>query len=597
MADDKLPGISEHRRNSPLSGKQQSQNFADKQTKEDLAANTKAMSSLIAAIKEGTEEKKAETKLTDDVTNIEKLISKYGLNELKNEFTMARKMLEDPKASEEEKALALETIEVIRENAESEEERREKAKEQAEANSLLLKMSNGLDKVASGIENFTSNALAAGGLIATALLFIDPEKFFEILRKGLEGMVALVEAFDLFIKGDFKGAWERLGQDAGSVTGVLLFISAFIIGPLIRGLSAVFKILRSVGTGLTKAFNFFKKGLNFLKPSNIKNVFGNLVQGIKNFFGRFKDIGARISGFFKGPAGGKIVGIFGKIGKLIGKLFIPVAAIWYSIQGIIAGFKKEGSFFEKIETGLKTTFRELLGFFIDLPQWLIGKFVGLFSKEKGQSIIDFDTRGLIDQVTEFLFFGPARMIRDFLSNAWASTTEMISTWWESFNFKTWITESILDPVINFFSNLGTKIKEAFLGAVESVGNFISDIGDTISNFIKGVLRAGLPDPGKPWYSISGAAARLVPDAVYEYAGINPDTGEIMDKGDVGSGSEMLATSQENAQSEAGTNKQTVVTAVTQQNSPSTNSNTNVVMAYSPTSPTSGDLASASANNR
>ena len=54
-------------------------------------------------------------------------------------------------------------------------------------------------------------------------------------------------------------------------------------------------------------------------------------------------------------------------------------------------------------------------------------------------------------------------------------------------------------------------------------------GNMAENFVKTILRMILPDPGadRAWYDPRGLVAKAIPDSVYEYAGMNPQTGAIL----------------------------------------------------------------------
>ena len=52
---------------------------------------------------------------------------------------------------------------------------------------------------------------------------------------------------------------------------------------------------------------------------------------------------------------------------------------------------------------------------------------------------------------------------------------------------------------------------------------LAGIGDMASEFVKKILRSVLPNPGGS--GPASWAAKAIPDSIYEYAGINPKTGE------------------------------------------------------------------------
>src|SRR6056300_1126193 len=149
------------------------------------------MDSLIKTLKDSTESNKAESETVDMQMFLDQFkdsmkVGDTNVKALKVEFEKANEILNNQSSTAQEKELAEKQIEAIKENVESEEEKREKQKAQDEANSILNKMAGKLDGVAKGLDVFVSNATGAGGLLAAALLFIDPNKFFEILNGLIE---------------------------------------------------------------------------------------------------------------------------------------------------------------------------------------------------------------------------------------------------------------------------------------------------------------------------------------------------------------------------------------------------------------------------
>ena len=79
----------------------------------------------------------------------------------------------------------------------------------------------------------------------------------------------------------------------------------------------------------------------------------------------------------------------------------------------------------------------------------------------------------------------------------------------------------MDPL---FEDVKKFIRDAFTGNLELPTFSIGDTGDTT----KSILRAVLPPP-QPFDLFKPASypSNFIPDEVYEYAGINPQTGETI----------------------------------------------------------------------
>lgn len=555
-----------------LSPAQVAAGFGGKERKEQV----RSMQDLVSALKENTEQNKEAKAMSETNIELESFFDKFKgeFNDLESQFIQAKNILADPKAPDAEKQLANEQIEAIKENAQSEEERREQLKKEEEANSFLAQISESSNRMASGLESFMGNVFAAGGLLATAMLFIDPETFINTLKSAVEGITAVISSISQFIEGDFTGGFETLENNLGSVLGVLTAGVLLILPTIIRAVG-------SVAAGFQKVVTFFK-----------------------NFSGA------------KGVGG--LNKLFGNIGKFVGRIFAPLTAIFFAIKGIQEGLQTEGSILDKINAGFKEALTGIIAFVLDLPKMLLSGLFKLFGEnEAAEAVSEFDTKGFLGGIYD--------KISGFISS-------MVSGFLNFFNFNendidTESTGGLVASIIAAPYNLLKGIVSKILGlfglekAEEEVSNFsfttlikdlaslvwttlrnivgwfadlitgqtsfsetISDIGQVIDDFIRGVLRAGLPDPSQPWYSVQGAASKLIPSAIYEYAGLDPDTGERLEpipmETEAGNlGADVLAQSQENATA-TGMSKSEVITVVSADNSNKSSTSTTVVMDYS-----------------
>jgi len=551
MAEDKLPGISKTREQSKLTGKQQAQNFAGKQIIDEVASNKKIMEKLIESINENTEEQKKETETATTVLDTSQLLDKLDMSALQKEFQSAKQILENPKATPEEQSLALQQIEVIKENAISEEERREQQKKEDEANSILLQIANGVDATAKGLEDFVGNALQAGGLLATALLLIDPETFFNILTSAIEGVSAIISSIGDFIDGDFSAGFEKIKNNLGAVLGVITTGILVFIGPILKLVS---------GTA-----RFFKSIVNF-----------------------FKNFGKNMS---------KLGKVFKFIGKLVGRIFLPITALVFAIKGLVKGFQKEGSIGEKITAGLSAAVGGILDFILGIPKKALSGLLGLLGFDAGaEAVNNFSFTEFIANIGEWA--------SGFISNLWTNIKTGISNGLENIGNALGNAGDFLQKIADFLhqtvANVWQSIKDSFSDGLERAGNFLSGIGSAISNFIKSILRAVLPDPDaeRGLFDPVNLVVKAIPDSVYEYAGLNPETGDpVSSDMDISSplptgGDNLLQGSQANEQGNKGLTQQNLITQVTTSAPSDNSSRTNVAYSQASMSPTSGDLASA-----
>ena len=572
MAEDKKLGMSEN---------QVSAGFAGKERKEQV----KSMRELVDAVKENTESNRKEKDLVDNTVELNTFFEKYAgeFNDLEAQFKQATTLLSDPSTPEAEKQLAEETIETIKENASSEEDRRESLRKEEEANSFLARVAQASEDTAKGFEDFVSNTLAAGGLLATALLFIDPEKFFDILSKAISGALTIIEAISMMVSGDFSGGLEKLKENLGAVTGVIAAGALFFIGPILKGVSALTKGFRSI-------FNFFK-------TFNSKKAIGGLSK------------------------------IFGNIGKLVARLFIPITAVFFAIKGIFEGFQSEGNILEKLGTAVMKAISGFGAFFLDLPKMLIEGILRLFGRSDAADVVsDFDTQNFLE---EYLlkpiagFFGQAGAFllnmlgfnpNDFDTSSTLSIISSLAL--APVNLIKGIISKILGlfgldnasealsefSIVDMFKNIGNIIYGVFDGIVdffadlltgESIGDAFSSLATRANEGLKGILRALLPDPTLSFTEapVKAAAAYLIPESVYEYAGIDKSTGERIEQPEPEVSGDVLNQAQAMAQDQAGMNGNTSTTIIQQSNSPSSSNKTNTTIIQQPNTPASNVFAS------
>ena len=181
---------------------------------------------------------------------------------------------------------------------------------------------------------------------------------------------------------------------------------------------------------------------------------------------------------------------FTPLGKILGKLFLPVTiimGIFDGIKGAITGAAEEEGTADKFIGGIAGAIKGILVGLVGMPLDLLKDLVGWIAGKLGfqnaqESLEGFSFSGLIGNIID--------TIKSFF-------------------------EGVVDIVVGLFTFDGEKIKSGFGGMFGAVGDVI-----------KSILRAVLPDPTAELMSIAGIASRAIPDFVYEYAGINPETGEI-----------------------------------------------------------------------
>ena len=357
-----------------------------------------------------------------------------------------------------------------------------------------------------------------GGRILT---FID-DLFGKNISKGLNNLkggfkAKLLTPLDDFFKGiktsfnlgnkGLKTYKASISQTVGNFFGRMtrnLRLAADGITDTAKGLkTTIGGFFGSIGTKFTSAFKGFTT--NFGLTDDIKKATDSIksikssIAGFVTPFAKTAEQGKKLKGlvmmaispfklfadFFKFFAAK-----FAPVGKVLGKIFLPVTiimGIFDGIKGAVTGAAEQEGVADKFVGGIFGAVKGILVGLVGMPidflknivSWIAGKF-GMDSV--AESLDGFSVSGLIGNIID--------TIRNFFAGA-------------------------IDVVVGLFTFDGDKIKSGF-------GDMFGAVGDVV----KSILRAVLPDPTAELMSIAGIASRAIPDFVYEYAGINPETGEI-----------------------------------------------------------------------
>jgi hypothetical protein len=237
----------------------------------------------------------------------------------------------------------------------------------------------------------------------------------------------------------------------------------------------------SVKTSVQKFFDGIPR-LKITMPEGI----GAIGDSIKAVFGNM-DEGTGVLGFL-GKVAGFLKPLLVPFEFVLKTVMRPITQIFLSLIDFVVGFYEgftgeDGGFGDKLKAGIEGGIKGIIkGFteaidmiFIDLPAWLLEK---------------LGFKGIADKLREF------------------SLTAVVDPVWEA--------------VKNFFKNMFNDPSGTMMSIARGAGNMAE-------NFVKTILRMILPDPGadRAWYDPRGLVAKAIPDSVYEYAGMNPQTGAIL----------------------------------------------------------------------
>jgi len=178
------------------------------------------------------------------------------------------------------------------------------------------------------------------------------------------------------------------------------------------------------------------------------------------------------------------------------------------IQFIADAFK---GLFDTIEAWVMKLFKDPLGAIIDLFLAPLNMFINF-----GKFIYDKAVKPLIDWVGEL--FGVEDASGQMESYIGDKLDNII-------NFAGAIYDKYIKPIVDWFSNLfSTVVKNA---KESPAGKAIGKAVDTAKNFTKTALRSALPKPGGSKLSFGYWTSKVIPDKLYEYAGMDPKTGEVV----------------------------------------------------------------------
>ena len=348
-------------------------------TKENLAG----LQNVIKRIEKQTALTEGDTLNKDLGNQLKKLGGRFGqfstmqTKALQKAYDEAQKNLALP-MNEKNKELILaarEQIEEIKKGAESEENRREAQKLNEEANSRLLQIANSMESFGDKLDSGISGAAKGVGFIAAltglALLFVDPEKFNEIMTTAIEKIGAVINYFSALFNGESQEAAYLFEQNAGLFTsligGILLLFSG--------------KIIKFLGTAL-KAARVFRI---FMIGTFIPTIVGALTT--------------------LGTAMGFAVGGLGVV-------LAPALLIVALIGGLYLGFKKLQDSLGP-GAGIIDTLKVAFLYFVDFLAMLVNgitfiprKIIGLLGPRLAKWLMgdDFDT-SVIDSLAEGLDTG------------------------------------------------------------------------------------------------------------------------------------------------------------------------------------------------
>ena len=400
-------------------------------------------------------------------------------------------------------------------------------REAEDQRNIFERIAGSIDGLAEGIANIKAEDVGMGllaplGLIGGIIVsfvggFVNEvRKQFNLLKAVFGKSGALVKGFGTlltsiknlvktitpnFILNFFNSIKTTLSGMKASFTG--LFRSADVVESVAtdgKQVAGFFGRIKNMISGIKTFFmnnKFFSTIVKFGDDliAMVKSAFAPL----RNLFGMIKSTSTSMAAMAgSGGTIGKIMSFAKGFGSVLGKLFLPVTIVMSAfdlITGFIDGFKEsEGdSIVTKFIDGVGGGLSKMIGNLVGIPLDLLKKGVGM--------------------ILGFLGFDDAKKALD------------------DFSF----TDLIMDIVKAPF-NLVSKAIDYIVGVFTGENNVVEDLISGVANvaeaakgLLKGILRSILPSPknedGGVMGWIKSQVSSVIPDKVYEFAGLNPETGE------------------------------------------------------------------------
>lgn len=353
--------------------------------------------------------------------------------------------------------------------------------------------------------------------------------------------------------GEFLLRKVGLGKQIDIVKGKFTSITSGIrnfIGNIVKNVTGFIKNLTAGFQGqrelFTKGFaTRFKEGIKFFKDIG-KTIYSltlePLVKIIASNFKRMRSIGRDLTAPFRAIA--EVLGGGAKRGKAlsdsVGKIF---KVVFRPVSQFFAFFKGAFSTFGKAFARLFFPLTVIFGIFDTFK----GVIKGAEDAKEGESRMVSMFIGGLKGLFTGLFAIPLDMLRKgvmWLSNKILGDDNIISKALGAFTFKDTfalifdsiesVINRIIDGAVAFFRGIiaaPAAIADFFTGIPDAAGNMLASVGEWFNGLIKGLLRSILPvqseSDGLVAGFIKGAAQSFIPDGVYEYAGIDKDTGQLL----------------------------------------------------------------------
>ena len=364
---------------------------------------------------------------------------------------------------------------------------------------------------------------------------IEQRSLFQDIADGIKGLS------DSLLEG-LKGLFPK---DGGSLGKILAFGGAAVATALLKPLQALGNTFRAIGarfkktkiggafTALLDKFKNFFKNLGdkfkksklgtFLKNNRVlvalggffSKVFGSGGKG--GFFSGLSTIFKKIADFAKsGPFKGILNAVKG-LGRLLGKIFLPLTIIM-GVVDFVKGFMKgnsEGGIIEGIKQGVQELFDGLVGGILRILVWIPKQILKLFGLNKLSKALGEYVETLIQSIKD-IFGGLVDLVVSIFTLDGSGILKSLEDIWDG----------IVDLVTSPFVLMGEAIEDIFNIDIDDLLEPISEAFDGVIQWFKDV-GAGIADffSGENLKNILKSIANKIPGVSF----LTSDASDLMNQ--------------------------------------------------------------------
>ena len=278
-----------------------------------------------------------------------------------------------------------------------------------------------------------------------------------------------------------------------------------LLAPLAFIPAVIGSFFSTLGSQLRKVFTKLTPNL-VKKFDQVIDFLGGIFKPVKKIFTSSEGMFKPVMDFFGkvGKFGSTFASLGKVVGRILGKIALPITilmGVFDGITGFIDGFKEEG-ILGGIKGAIVGVVNGLVGFLVDIPVKGLGYVAGWLGFENVAEVLkNFSFKENFQIVVDTVF----------------DTVEGIIDW-------------VSDGISTFIGNILDGDIATIIGTLFPLAGLYNlfvpeSIKENISEFFKEAVRGMLPNPKDGF--IAGMLSKVIPDAVYKWAGVNPKTGELL----------------------------------------------------------------------